>query len=263
MKIIVNHNITQTPWAIDSVMENSSTIKKSFFVSDLMKKELWWIKSYEEYIRIYLTNWHYKKWTKFLKELESKLIEKNYINKDPIEYLIYLYSKNWEGLPINEIFNRTYYLFKEIIHNDTFRKFFSNILKWDLRDATERTDFSKRKAITSKNTISIKNENNLRQKKAQELFIKQINEILKQKNIKKDNKLFSKIHYDSIKFKKEKNIYLISILLSTEKTNVILKIKELNEISWYKVIARWLNNISKEKWINIELTNNDIRHLIN
>lgn len=260
MKIIAYHSHTWTNWAIDWFSDWTTIIKKTFEITNQMKNEIWWIQKYWDFLNQYWWNWHYKTWEDFLKNLIKEFHLKKIHKTDPIEYLIYLYSINWEWLPINEIYNRVKDKINSNIHIETFRRFLVNILWWNLRDSLDRSEYSEKKRIKNKNISWFDQENNKKHKTAQLLFSTKINTLLTK--TKQDN-IFSIKTFNSFKRKKERNIYLISILLWINTNEVVNYIIELNSVSWYNTIAIWLNKISTEKWILIELTRHDIRRIVN
>lgn len=201
-------------------------------------------------------NWHYKKWFKFINNIQSEL-DQNYSHSvDPIQYLKFLYEKEenwWEWLSIQGIYNR--YPHSITAHLDRFRLFFKNTLEWNLRDASDRTDLwnKKLKASNHQDGIALKNEE--KASNACRVFALNVMNIMQVKN----NKL---PEYTTLKNQQERNTYKVADILSINYNSVQEVLKKLNKVSWYWAISNWLNVIAEDKNLDYSFSRDHIRRII-
>lgn len=252
----------------------------SFIISDKMKEEIWWtwsITTYEEFIekvsaRSPKRKWEfdnrYKSCIEFIEKINTDINKNEKSNNDPIQYLIYLYSKYWEWLPINDIYEKLWHFWENKNNknkDESFRKFFVITLWWKLRDTNDRTAHSieKNKSIRKKlNTIGkhniVKIEDSIN--KFKNKFKEILDWIEKNKNITFDINIFKKLQNNQNKI-----IYILSYLLKINYWEVINKIKILKD-SWIllSVIAKQLEEFVNNNWEDIpkiKISRDNIRHI--
>lgn len=244
------NDFTWTTWYLDIIRTLEIEFPDNFS----------WIQSLIEFKHKYSKknwkiDWHYNTWLEFLNSLKQHLEGIYNNNVDPIKYLYFLYSEDYEWLSINDIHRRVWSIW-QYQNKDTLRRFLKNILGWELRESNERTAIEIKKAKASKNMNWLKKNNEQKRTEAQKVFKTKILEIIEINELS-----FSKEKYISIISKREKNIYLIAILLWIYEWEVLDKIRLLNEVCWYRTIAEWLTQISNEKLIKITITKDDIKNL--
>lgn len=173
--------------------------KRNFFLTDEMKKEVWWIQTYSDYQKNYPNNNYTEKWYLSLDRIEQSLWW-----NDPIEYLVYLFSKDWEWLSIID----TYEEVKKYLHINELTSFYNfiNKLLWNKRSNKNATKHTREKLRKSRiNSQAYKAQKDLKEKTILDVIA-----ILDW--TKKESKKFDKKVFFWLKNTVEKTMYVLDIL---------------------------------------------------
>lgn len=274
MWIVAVSDFTTTNWAWNTIWEWWLKLKKSFLVTQEMKDEVWGITSYHDFIGKYKTvKWElhkkYINWKKFLNNIEKELKLKYHWKSDPVEYLLYLYSIKTEWLSVADIEIRVGHLWYWK-HDETFRRFFVDILWWALRESNDRTEHNLKKARATKNTNWFIGLNDTRQDDAIENFKIAFQNILDLKENELDfiteDIIIDNNEMNKLRFKRDKILYLLSKIFNLKIIVVIQKIILINEgWVWHGAIAKWFQKIIDDIWYGqyFKISKSDIRHIIN